>query len=143
GRTITRGGWRLRRHGRRQAEQGRVQGFTGRLRGAARHRRVPRPAPPLPRLRLPGDRRLPDLVPALRGAVELGRRVHEHPADRQHQRRTGLRAPPVRHDLRPGLPLRPVRQQDVRPGGRGARGALQPLHRSPRQPPRPRGGRPM
>ena len=41
---------------------------------------VRRAATSLPRLRLPGDRGLPALVPALRRHVELGHRLHEHPA---------------------------------------------------------------
>ncbi|CAA9518174.1 MAG: Putative membrane protein (Fragment), partial [uncultured Solirubrobacteraceae bacterium] len=110
------------------------------LRGAARHRGVPRAAPQVPRLRPPRDRRVPGLVPALRRHVELGRRLHGREGGRQHQRRPDLRPAAVRHHVRPGLALRPARQQDVRPDRRGARGPLQQRDGPPRFPPRPPGG---
>ena len=71
-------------------------------------RRVPGAAHAVPRLRVPRDRRLPGLVPALRRDVELGPRLHEHRGRRQHQRRADLRPAAVRDHLPHRLALRPL-----------------------------------
>ena len=77
--------------------------------------RLHRAAAAVPRLRVPGHRRLPELVPALRRDVQLGPRLHEHQGRRQHQHRARLRPPAVRHHLPPGLDVQPLLDRQARP----------------------------
>src|SRR4051794_28443145 len=92
----------------------RVAGGAG-LGGHRVQSRVPGAAAPPAQLRVPDDRTVPGLVPALRAARQLRARVHGDQARRQRQRRPGLRPAAVRIDLPDHLPLRALRGPQAGP----------------------------
>ncbi|EGJ78326.1 putative sodium:solute symporter [Streptomyces sp. Tu6071] len=93
--------------------------LDGAVRGGAGERGVRRTPAYAPLLRLPAHRRLRALVPALRPAVELRRRLHGHQGRRQHQRGSGPRPRPVPHHLPHRLVVLPPRRDQARPQGAG------------------------